>query len=127
MKQRVLALLTERDGGYVSGEAMSRALGVSRAAVWKAIDALRADGYSIEAAPRRGYCLTGGPDLLTAGTILPYLKSGPQRARLICLDCVDSTNNYAKALAAGGGEDGTAIVADEQTGGRGRLGRFYKK
>lgn len=125
MKERVLALLTERAGEHISGEKMSEALGVSRAAVWKAIDALREDGYIIEAAPRRGYRLEAGPDRLTAGTILPYLCSEGQRQRLICLETVDSTNNYAKTLAMSGGADGTAIVADEQTGGRGRLGRSF--
>lgn len=125
MKEQVLALLTERAGGYISGESMSEALGVTRAAVWKAIDALREEGYTIEAAPRRGYRLTAGPDRLTAGTILPHIKSAAQRERLICLDTVDSTNNYAKALAINGGADGTAIVADGQTGGRGRLGRPF--
>ena len=124
MKQKILALLTAQNGGYISGEAMSRTLGVSRAAVWKAIDALRTDGYVIEAAPRRGYRLADGPDRLTPGTILPYL-SPAQEDRLICLDSVDSTNNYAKALAMRGGVDGTAVVADEQTGGRGRQGRSF--
>lgn len=126
MKEAILALLTESGEGYVSGESMSRALGVSRAAVWKAIDALRADGCDIEAAPRRGYRLRGTADRLTAGTILPHLP--PDRAgELICLESVDSTNNYAKALAlAGSFSDGTAIAADEQTGGRGRLGRSFQ-
>ncbi len=127
MKEAILAMLTESGERYLSGEAMSEALGVSRAAVWKAIDALRADGCEIEAAPRRGYRLAAVPDRLTEGTILPHLP--PDRAgRLICLDSVDSTNNYAKALAldSAGFADGVAIAADEQTGGRGRLGRSFQ-
>lgn len=124
MKQQVLALLTARRDEYISGEAMSETLGVSRAAVWKAISVLREDGYVIEAAPRRGYRLTAGPDRLTAGTILPHLRD-PSPDRLICLDSVDSTNNYAKTFAMRGGAGGTYIVADEQTGGRGRLGRSF--
>lgn len=125
MKEQVLALLTAQAGEYISGEAMSARLGVSRAAVWKAIAALRDDGCEIEAAPRRGYRLLSPPDRLTAGAILPHLRTDALRERLICLDTVDSTNNYAKALAMNGGADGTAIVADEQTGGRGRLGRSF--
>ena len=126
MKQKILALLTSQRGQYISGEAMSEGLSVSRTAVWKAIDALRADGYEIEAAPRRGYRLAGGPDLLTEGTILPWLKTDSQRERLICLDSVDSTNSYAKRLAQAGHEGGAIIAADEQTGGRGRLGRSFQ-
>lgn len=125
MKDQILALLLGQDGAYISGEAMSAALHVSRAAVWKSIDALREDGYEIEAAPRRGYRLTGGPDRLTAGAILPYLQSEARKEHLVFLDSVDSTNNYAKSLAMRGGVDGTAIVADEQTGGRGRMGRSF--
>lgn len=125
MKEQVLALLTAQGGAYISGEEMSERLGVSRAAVWKSIDALRREGFRIEAAPRRGYRLDGGPDRLTEGTVRPHL-SDPARP-LVCLDSVDSTNNYAKSLAASGGgfRDGTAIAADEQTGGRGRLGRSF--
>ncbi len=126
MKDRVLALLTAQAGQYISGEAMSGQLHVSRAAIWKAIEALRQAGFVIEAAPRRGYRLTGGPDLLTEGTVRPHLPAD-RGAPLIVLPTVDSTNNYAKTLAiAGGGfADGTAIAADEQTGGRGRLGRRF--
>ncbi len=126
MKESILALLAE-DGGYLSGEDMSKALGVSRAAVWKAIDALRAEGVSIEAAPRRGYRLAATPDRLTAGTITPCLTSPERAERLICLDTVDSTNNYAKQLAVTGVfADGLAIAANEQTAGRGRLGRGFE-
>ena len=127
VKEAILAMLTESGERYLSGEAMSEALGVSRAAVWKAIDALRADGCEIEAAPRRGYRLAAAPDRLTEGTILPHLPAD-RAGRLICLDSVDSTNNYAKTLALdrAGFADGTAIAADEQTGGRGRLGRSFQ-
>ena len=130
MKEAILALLTKSsgEGKYLSGETVSERLGVSRAAVWKAIDALRAEGVDIDAAPRRGYRLGVVPDRLTAGTITPYLRTPELGERLICLDTVDSTNNYAKQLAIGGGgfADGTAIVSDEQTGGRGRLGRSFQ-
>ena len=126
MKEAILALLTAGGEAYISGEDMSRALGVSRAAVWKAVDALRADGCEIEAAPRRGYRLRSAPDRLTEGTIRPHLPR-ERSAPLICLDSVDSTNNYAKTLALSGAfADGTAIAADEQTGGRGRQGRSFQ-
>lgn len=125
MREQILALLAAHTGEYLSGEAMSAALGVSRAAVWKAIAALREDGCQIEAAPRRGYRLVSAGGRLTAGSILPFLNTEEQRSRLICLDTVDSTNNYAKTLAMRGGADRTAVVADGQTGGRGRQGRSF--
>ena len=127
VKEAILAMLTESGGRYISGEAMSEALGVSRAAIWKAIDALRADGCVIEATPRRGYRLTAAPNRLTEGTILPHLPAD-RSGKLVCLDSVDSTNNYAKALAMdrAGFVSGTAVIADEQTGGRGRLGRSFQ-
>ena len=127
MKERILALLTENTGCFLSGEAMSAALGISRAAVWKSIEALRREGVAIEAIPRRGYRLTAAADRLTPGSIVPWLRRDDGAARLIVLDTVDSTNNYAKKLAmAGGFRDGTAVVAEEQTGGRGRLGRSFQ-
>ncbi len=126
MRDQVLALLTRGAGEYISGEAISEALSVSRAAVWKTIEALRGEGAVIEAAPRRGYRLVRPGERLTAGTILPHLENGDP-GRLICLDTVDSTNNYAKTLAmAGRFRSGTAITADEQTSGRGRSGRSFQ-
>ncbi len=127
MKEAILSMLTGGGGAFVSGEAMSEALGVSRAAIWKAIDTLRAEGCDIEAAPRRGYRLRTTPDRLTEGTVRPYVDPA-RKGGLIVLPTVDSTNNYAKALAMdpAGFADGTAIAADEQTGGRGRLGRSFQ-
>lgn len=126
MKEQVLALLTAQAGKYISGEEISARLGVSRAAVWKAVAALREGGCDIEAAPRRGYRLLSAADRLTEGSILPHLPPAREKNLLICLDTVDSTNNYAKALAINGGLDGTAVVADHQSGGRGRLGRGFQ-
>ena len=124
MKEQVLALLIREEESYLSGEAISQTLGVSRAAVWKAIEALRADGFAIEAATRRGYRLAGSPDRLSPGTILPLLRKD-RADRLICFDSIDSTNTYAKKIALQGAPDGTMILADEQTGGRGRRGRSF--
>lgn len=125
-KQKVLLFLKEAEGTYVSGERISEKLGICRAAVWKDIESLRRDGYEIHSVTGRGYQLAGSPNLLTEGEILPYLDSQYAREHLICLEQVDSTNTYAKKLALEGGADRTAIVANEQTGGRGRLGRSFQ-
>ena len=71
-REKVLSLLLSRPGEAISGEAMSRELGISRAAVWKAVEALRKEGYAISSAPNRGYTLESAPDLLREGEL-----SGP--------------------------------------------------
>ena len=124
MKERILGLLRSAEGAFVSGEEMSRLMGVSRAAVWKAVRKLQREGYPVEAVTGRGYRLTGGPEKLTPGNLLPRLADG-RPERLICLETVDSTNNEAKKRALTGAPDRTVIVSDEQTGGRGRRGRSF--
>jgi len=123
-KEAVLRLLTETFD-YVSGERMSACLGVSRAAVWKYIDALRESGYEIEAKTRRGYRLRACPDTPTGEAIRPLLASEGFCSEIIYLDEVDSTNSYLKRLAADGAAHGTVVIANAQTGGRGRLGRSF--
>ena len=124
MKEAVLAILKQQEGEFVSGQAISQALSVSRAAVWKDIKALQEDGFAIEAVTRRGYRLTGGPDRLLKGSILPLLERD-HSGSLICLKTVDSTNTYAKTLSGFDGQERIYITAEEQTGGRGRRGRSF--
>lgn len=122
-KDTVLAML-RREPGFVSGEGISSALGVSRMAVNMAIKSLRAEGYVIESSTKKGYCLISGPNALNPGELLGCLS--PERMETVhCLDTVDSTNKYLKALAMEGAPAGTTVIADEQTGGRGRLGRSF--
>ena len=126
-RQTVLTLLRQREGAYLSGEELSWQLGLSRTAVWKAVDALRKEGYTIEARTGLGYRLTGAPDVLTEMEIRRFLKPTERVGReLRCFDEIDSTNNYAKHLAASGGGDGTVIVANCQTAGRGRMDRSFQ-
>ena len=122
-RQQILSLLYQSQD-YLSGEEMSRRLGISRAAVWKAVDALRQEGYEIDSQPRRGYRLLHGPDLLQEGEIRPYLTGGHIPTHLEVFSSIDSTNNYLKREAHHL-PHGAAAVADQQTGGRGRLGRSF--
>ena len=122
-KDDVLELLEM--GDFVSGQKMSESLGITRAAVWKAIQQLRTEGYGIDSVTNRGYRLTSRPDLLSRPGILRCLGEHPWRDRLVVLDSVDSTNTYAKNLAAKGAPHGTVVVSDHQTGGRGRRGRSF--
>lgn len=124
MKNRVLELLRQ-EGTYLSGQEMSSRLGVSRAAVWKAVEALRQEGYEIDSVTRRGYRLRAVTDELSAREILPHLGNCPWRDTVTVFDTIDSTNNRCKTLAAQGAPAGTVLVADCQTGGRGRLGRSF--
>ena len=124
-REKVLALLTESGTAFCSGQAMSRTLGLSRAAVWKAIDSLRQEGYEISSVPRRGYRLERSPDLLSSGELTAALSGCLLGQKVVCLDSVDSTNNYAKKLADEGAPHGTVVLSDHQTGGRGRRGNSF--
>lgn len=126
LRDDILSLLKSRPDVYLSGEAMSHSLGVSRAAVWKAVEALRRDGYQIDSVSNRGYRLVSAPDRLRAGEL-----SGPLEGRLIgrelvCLDTVDSTNTEVKRRVAEGAPEGLAVLAGEQTMGRGRRGNSFQ-
>jgi len=125
-RNRILEMLARAEG-CVSGEEMSRVLGVTRAAVWKEIEALRQEGFPIRSVPRQGYRLTGPPPGLCAGYISGLLPAGNLFAGKVRVeDKVDSTNTRLKALAAEGAPAGTALLAEEQTGGRGTRGRSFQ-
>ena len=125
-REQVLSLLLQQENQYVSGEAMSRTLGISRAAVWKAIEALRQEGYTIQSAPNRGYRLDSAPDRVREGELTGPLAGCHVGEKLLCLDTVDSTNTECKRQAMAGAPDGLVVISEEQTGGRGRLGRTFQ-
>lgn len=123
--EALLALLREAGDGWVSGEAVSQRLGVSRTAVWKQVEALRAMGYEVEAAPRKGYRLTARPDAVTGSEIIPGLSTRLFGRAIEYRESLGSTNELAKQLARSGAPEGLLVVADEQTAGKGRLGRAW--
>ena len=125
-REQVLSLLLQQENQYVSGEAMSRTLGISRAAVWKAIEALRQEGYTIQSAPNRGYRLDSAPDRVREGELTGPLAGCHVGGKLLCMDTVDSTNTECKRQAMAGAPDGLVVISEEQTGGRGRLGRTFQ-
>lgn len=120
----ILQLFREK-GGFVSGEVISRELHVSRTAIWKQINGLRRAGYVIEAVPSRGYHLLSAPDLLSPGEIAGYLKAKLIGRRLVCLATTTSTNSDAFRLAEQDAVEGTVILSDGQSSGKGRLGRVW--
>jgi BirA family biotin operon repressor/biotin-[acetyl-CoA-carboxylase] ligase len=104
---------------------MSRALGISRAAIWKHVVALRDAGFTVEAIPSRGYRLRAAPDLLLPSEIQRGLATTFVGRDIHHFESVDSTNRVALALADEGAAEGTSVVAESQTAGRGRLGRCW--
>jgi len=128
-KDKVLEILEKNRGSYVSGEILAGEAQVSRAAVWKAITALRGDGYDIQGVTNLGYALAEQTDRLTPagiGACLP--PSLRDQISVVSFETIDSTNNEAKRRLLAGEQDGEKILlitADQQTAGRGRLGRSF--
>lgn len=126
IKKEIAAILEQCRGTAVSGQELADRLGVSRAAVWKAVKQLQEDGYSISAVTNRGYCLEDISDVLTAEGIRLHLTEKYREIPVEVFHSVSSTNTETKAAALRGAPHGTLIAADEQTAGRGRFGKpFY--
>ena len=121
-KETLLSLLESQQGSFFSGEELAQELQVSRAAVWKAVNALRQEGFAIDAVTNRGYCLLPGGDVLSAQGIKKYLK---QDFQISVSPAVDSTNAVLRSLAEQGAPEGTVVIAGEQSRGRGRCGRSF--
>ena len=111
--------------GFLSGGALCREFGMTRSAVWKHISQLREKGYTIEAVPGRGYRLKSAPGIPVSEEVTPLLTTERFGRNLVFHEEADSTNLRAKILARQGAAEGSVIVADSQTGGRGRMGRTW--
>lgn len=142
-KEKVLEILTASKGKSISGEELALSCNVSRAAIWKAVNALREKGCLIEGTTNGGYILSGEPDLFSTEAFFDtFSKAFPdfQNSHIECFNEIDSTNTYAKRLLSDCGAlrtpEGTLTeagkkyhnsiyVAECQTAGRGRLGRTF--
>ena len=122
VKSEILKMLYEKE--TVSGEVMAGQLGVSRNAIWKAITALREEGFSIDAVTNRGYVLVGSGDALSAAAISSLLRPGMEWD-IETRKEVSSTNTVVKELAENGAREGKVIIASSQTAGKGRMGRSF--
>ncbi|KEI11561.1 biotin--acetyl-CoA-carboxylase ligase [Clostridium novyi B str. ATCC 27606] len=125
MKEEIISLLKENKDNFISGEKISEKFGITRAAIWKYMKAIKNEGYKIESVSRKGYKLISSPDLLTFQEINPYLTTNYIGKNIMYFNTIDSTNNKAKELGAKGILEGTVVISEEQTGGRGRLGRQW--
>ena len=118
-KQALLQALSAAEGSYISGQQLAERLGVSRAAVHKAAAALSAQGYTLEAVSRRGYRLVGGDPFCAEA-------AGDYPAPIHLYDRLESSNQTAKQLALSGAPHGTLVLTDQQSAGRGRMGRKFE-
>ncbi len=124
VKDEVLKELENNKGDYISGGQLADNLSVSRNSVWKAIKALEKSGYEINAIPNKGYCLAEKNDILSSYSIKQHLKT--PHLDISVFSSVTSTNTILKEMAEQGAKEGTVIIAEEQTAGRGRTGKqFY--
>lgn len=125
MDERLLAQLKSTQDRYVSGEELAQTMGVTRAAVWKQIEALRAHGYEIEAQPHLGYKLVSVPDRLLDVEIRAGLRTQRFGRLVQCFAETDSTMDVAHRWAKAGAPEGAVVFAEAQRAGRGRLGRTW--
>ena len=125
METKLLKLFKKSPDVYLSGEQASEELGVSRTAVWKHIEKLRGLGYEFDAVPHLGYRLRKSPDKLYSYEIEPFLNTKCIGRNIKYFDTLDSTNTTAYKFAKEGAFEGTAIIAEKQTKGRGRLSREW--
>ncbi|MDP3804615.1 MAG: biotin--[acetyl-CoA-carboxylase] ligase [Candidatus Omnitrophota bacterium] len=125
LDEKILNVLRNNRDTYVSGEDLTKLADVSRTAIWKHIEKLRAEGYDIEASPHLGYRLVDIPDSLISSEVRWKLNTRILGKAVLSYKKVDSTNDIAYSLAEKGAKEGTVILADEQTKGRGRLGRSW--
>lgn len=125
VKERVLLILEENKGIPVSGEELAAKLGCSRTGVWKAIKSLEEEGYDIEAVNNKGYTLKTSGDVISEAYIVDAVSSAGVNIKVEVRHSVDSTNNVLKQYAGAGVTEDLVLIAEEQTAGRGRMGRAF--
>lgn len=125
VRNEILNLLASQPGKYISGESISQALQITRAAVWKQIKTLRELGYEIEAQTKNGYRLVQTPLALEEWVIRRGLETKALGHKIHCFEELPSTNDYAKMLIQQGVDDRVVILARRQTSGRGRMQRVW--
>ena len=124
-RDAILEVLLENFGCFVPGETLTRASNLSRSGVWKHIASLRSRGFSIRAGIKKGYSLTEIPDKLLPPLIKAGLRTSVVSREIYYFPTIDSTNRVAKEYALSGVLDGAVVIADEQTGGKGRMNRAW--
>lgn len=124
MQNKILDILINADD-YISGQEISKRLGVSRQAIWKAVNALKEKDYVIDSVTNKGYRLVSSP-YLNERAIKSNLNTKIIGSEVIVLETTTSTNDYLKKLGSNGCKNGTVVAAREQSSGKGRLGRQWQ-
>ena len=122
---KIVTLLKSHQSEFLSGEKLSKSLSLSRAAVWKNIKKLQSLGYKIESRPKSGYRLHQSTDLLVPWEVSDGLQTDIIGRKIYYFGTIDSTQNFAIELAKRPHENGSLVIADRQTQGRGRLNRKW--
>jgi BirA family biotin operon repressor/biotin-[acetyl-CoA-carboxylase] ligase len=125
-KKAILTLLYEHRDRFLSGQKISELIGCSRTAVWKHIQSLLNEGFQIESVQKKGYKLTEAPEGLNESAIAAGLQTTRLGHTIHFFESIGSTQKEALRLADEGAEDGTVVVTNEQTSGRGRLGHTWQ-
>ena len=125
LKNEIFKQLKEREGEYVSGQALAETFGVSRAAVWKAIDTLRKEGYALSGTPKAGYVLSPSDVLREEELSAALEEAGINGIKLYVFEALPSTNAYAEKLVGVGASSPAVVAADRQTRGRARRGGSF--
>lgn len=125
IRKKLIDAFTNNESEFLSGQHLAELAGCSRTAVWKHIEDLRSEGFEFEAVRRKGYKITSIPEKMTADKITLGLKSEFIGRHLHYHDSVESTQKIAYKLAYENAEEGTVVIAEEQTAGRGRMDRKW--
>lgn len=126
MRNKIIKVILNNKDNFISGEDLSNKLGISRTAVWKHIKKLKEEGYNIESVNKKGYRLVSFPgDLLTSENIKYNLQTKIIGDNIHHLQTIDSTNEYLKRIGDKS-TDGTVVISEEQTRGKGRMGRTWQ-
>lgn len=125
-KEKIITLLERNKEITISGETLAQELGISRAAIWKAITELRKEGFIIDAVTNNGYRLSPSSDVLSIpGICSHWMAPVLSSSKIHIFKTTDSTNLTAKKMALEGAPHGTVVIAETQTAGRGRMGRSF--
>lgn len=122
---KLVTLLKSHNTEFISGEKLCKSLGLSRAAVWKNVKRLKSLGYKIESKPKIGYKLFEDTSLLLPWEVLDGLQTNRIGRKIYYFDTIDSTQNFALRLSEKPHENGSLVIAEKQTKGRGRLNRRW--
>lgn len=122
---QLLEAFSNANGEFISGQALAEIIGCSRTAVWKHIEDLRKEGFELEAVRKKGYRILHAPDKVTENEILIGLQTKRLGKQVHFVETVDSTQKEAHRISQDGCMEGTLVIAEEQTAGRGRMARNW--